>query len=74
MLVDGEGGEVVGRIARLRQAGIIRQISAIFDTRALGYQSTLVAMRLPPGAGVRLIAIPGTVAGLVRMSPNPGQG
>ncbi len=43
-----EGGEVVGRIARLRQAGIIRQISAIFDTRALGYQSTLVAMRLPP--------------------------
>ena len=33
-----------------------------------------VAMRLPPGAGVRLIAILGTVAGLVRMSPNPGQG
>ena len=40
--------EVLARIARLREAGIIRQISAIFDTRALGYRSTLVAMRLPP--------------------------
>ena len=40
--------EVIDRIKRLRVDGIVRQISAIFDTRALGYQSTLVAMRLPP--------------------------
>ncbi len=40
--------EVLARVARLRQARIVRQISAIFDTRALGYQSTLVAMELDP--------------------------
>ena len=39
---------VLARIARLRGERIIRQISAIFDTRALGYQSTLVAMRFAP--------------------------
>ncbi len=39
--------EVLRRVAVLRQAGIIRQLSAIFDTRALGYESTLVAARYP---------------------------
>lgn len=51
--------EVRDRIARLRQARVIRQISAIFDTRALGYHSTLVAMRIPPErleAGARRIS------------------
>jgi siroheme decarboxylase len=37
--------QVLDRIARLRQERIIRQISAIFDTRRLGYQSCLVAAR-----------------------------
>lgn len=40
--------EVLARIARLKEANVIRQISAIFDTRSLGYQSSLVAMKLPP--------------------------
>ena len=35
--------EVLARMAVLKDAGIIRQVSAIFDTRALGYESTLVA-------------------------------
>jgi DNA-binding Lrp family transcriptional regulator len=35
--------EVIGRIARLKDAGLIRQISAIFDTRRLGYKSALIA-------------------------------
>ncbi|HMM48382.1 MAG TPA: AsnC family transcriptional regulator [Miltoncostaeaceae bacterium] len=39
--------EVLHRLARLKDAGIIRQLSAIFDTRALGYTSTLVAARYP---------------------------
>ena len=38
---------VLERLARLREAAVVRQISAIFDTRALGYHSTLVAMRIP---------------------------
>jgi siroheme decarboxylase len=35
--------EVIRRIARLKDAGLIRQISAIFDTRRLGYKSALIA-------------------------------
>jgi DNA-binding Lrp family transcriptional regulator len=39
--------EVLARVARLKDAQIIRQISAIFDTRALGYTSSLVAAAYP---------------------------
>jgi len=39
--------EVLARIGVLREAGIIRQLSAIFDTRALGYESSLVAAKYP---------------------------
>ena len=35
--------EILNRIQRLKDIGIIRQISAIFDTRKLGYKSALVA-------------------------------
>ncbi|MDF1513829.1 MAG: Lrp/AsnC family transcriptional regulator [Anaerolineae bacterium] len=38
--------EVLLRVRRLRSQDIIRQISAIFDTRKLGYQSTLVAFHV----------------------------
>ncbi|MBI4391717.1 MAG: Lrp/AsnC family transcriptional regulator [candidate division NC10 bacterium] len=41
--------EVLARIGRLREEKIIRQISAIFDTRSLGYKSSLVAMRAEAG-------------------------
>jgi len=40
--------EVLTRFAELKAKGIIRQTSAIFDTRALGYKSTLVAMKFDP--------------------------
>src|SRR5205085_10915288 len=40
--------DVIDRVARLRRERIIRQISAIFDTRRLGYQSCLVAARTSP--------------------------
>jgi DNA-binding Lrp family transcriptional regulator len=39
--------EVLRRLTRLKEAEIVRQLSAIFDTRALGYTSTLVAARYP---------------------------
>lgn len=38
--------EIIQRILRLKQQSI-RQISAIFDTRTLGYQSSLVAAKIP---------------------------
>ena len=39
---------VLERLARLRRTNVVRQISAIFDTRRLGYKTTLVAMAFPP--------------------------
>ena len=39
---------VIQRITALRQAGIIREISAIFDAVALGYRQALVALNVPP--------------------------
>ena len=39
--------EVIERLAALKKSKIIRQISAIFDTRALGYKSSLIATRAP---------------------------
>ncbi len=40
--------DVMERISRLKKSNVIRQISAIFDTRRLGYKTTLVAFRCPP--------------------------
>lgn len=38
---------IVARIGQLKRQNIIRQISGIFDTRSLGYKSSLVAMKIP---------------------------
>jgi len=40
--------DVIERVGRLKKANVVRQISAIFDTRRLGYKTTLVAMRFSP--------------------------
>ncbi|CAN5190083.1 AsnC family transcriptional regulator [soil metagenome] len=50
--------EVIRRIETLKRGKVIRQISAIFDTRVLGYQSSLVAATIPPeklNAGAKAI-------------------
>ncbi len=39
--------QVLRAIDGLRQEGVLRQISAIFDSRSLGYQSVLVAAEVP---------------------------
>jgi len=36
------------RVARVKELGVLRQLSAIFDTRALGYGSALVAAKVDP--------------------------
>lgn len=41
------GDEALARVRALKEARVIRQISAIFDTRSLGYASSLVAARIP---------------------------
>jgi DNA-binding Lrp family transcriptional regulator len=43
-----EEGEVLGRVRHLLDERIIRQVTPIFDTRALGYSSMLVAAKVDP--------------------------
>ena len=40
--------EVITRLEDLKRTNVLRQISAIFDTRRLGYRTTLVAMAYDP--------------------------
>ncbi|MBM4445790.1 MAG: Lrp/AsnC family transcriptional regulator [Chloroflexi bacterium] len=40
--------EAIQRIERLKAKGIIRLISPVLNPRKLGYQTTLVAMKIPP--------------------------
>src|SRR5260221_12330590 len=40
--------EVLLRLRAAKDAGVLRQLSAIFDTRALGYSSALVAAKVDP--------------------------
>jgi len=59
--------DVIARVRRLKDGGFIRQMGAIFDTRALGYRSTLVAMRVPPQ---RVDQAAATISGHLGVSHN----
>ncbi len=39
--------EVISRISRLKEKGVIRKIGALFDSEKLGLKSTLIAMKVP---------------------------
>jgi DNA-binding Lrp family transcriptional regulator len=55
--------QVIERLARLRRERVLRQVAAIFDSRALGYQSALVAAQAPDG---------GIAAAAAVVSAHPG--
>lgn len=55
--------EAIARVVKLKQNRVIRQISAIFDTRALGYSSTLVAASIPKD---------NEEAGALKLNEHPG--
>lgn len=46
--IDMSEKEVLKRIERLRREGLVRQLAPLFDMRALGYRSSLVAARVDP--------------------------
>ncbi len=46
--LDMSEKEVIKRTERLKREGIVRQLAAQFDARALGYRSCLVAARVSP--------------------------
>lgn len=39
--------EVIKRLKRMKESGIIRRLGGIFDSRKLGYSGTLCAMKVP---------------------------
>ncbi|MZP28849.1 AsnC family transcriptional regulator [Heliobacterium undosum] len=39
--------DVIERVQRFKDQGLVRRIGGIFDSRALGYKSTLCAMKAP---------------------------
>ena len=47
--VGVSASETIERIASLKRRNVVRQIGAIFDTRRLGYSTTLVAMKFREG-------------------------
>jgi len=49
--------EAFRRIMAMKSAGVIRRIGGNFDSRKLGYVSTLVAMRVPEEAVHRVAAL-----------------
>ena len=46
--LDTTEQDVMDRLTELKRQNVLRQISAIFDTRRLGYKTTLVAMAFDP--------------------------
>jgi len=49
--------DVMERLARLKQAGVVREICAVFDAARLGYRSTLAAMAVVPARIEQVAAI-----------------
>lgn len=49
--------ETLARLREAREAGVVRQVCAIFDTKALGYSSALVAMQVAPERLERAAAV-----------------
>ena len=43
-----EATDVVARVKRMAAEGLIRRVGPVFDSRGLGYVSTLAAARVPP--------------------------
>ena len=56
-LGDVSEAEVTERIKALKSRNVIRQISAIFDTRSLGYTSSLVAVQCEPAREEQVAAV-----------------
>jgi DNA-binding Lrp family transcriptional regulator len=55
--VGATESDVIERLARLKQAGMVREICAVFESERLGYRSTLAAMAIAPAQLEEVAAI-----------------
>jgi siroheme decarboxylase len=56
--------EVLERIARMKQEGIIRRIGAVFDSKKMGFVSTLCAARVPEDKLKAFVEVVNSYAGV----------
>jgi len=70
--LDIDGDAVRDRIGALKQRRLVRQISAIFNTGALGYRSSLVAMAVPESELDRAAAVVNQYPGVSHNYLRPG--
>jgi len=56
--------DLLERVRRLKEAGIIRRIGAVFDAAALGFASTLCAAKVPAGRLERFAEIVNSYQGV----------
>lgn len=56
--------DALARVKDLKKQGLIREIRGVFDNKALGYKSTLVAMRIPEAQLDQAAAIVGQHPGV----------
>lgn len=49
--------EVIKKLRELKKRGLIRYLGATFDLNKLGFQSTLIAMRVPPSKLKKVVEI-----------------
>jgi len=67
-LLAGQAGigedDLLERIGRLKEAGVIRRIGAVFDTAGLGFASTLCAARVPAGRLKQFVKVVNSYKGI----------
>lgn len=76
VLTQGLGiseSEALERLSSLKQERVIRQISAIFNTGALGYRTSLVAMAVCPGELERVASVINGYPGVSHNYLRPGE-
>lgn len=56
--------EVLKRIKSLKEEGIIRRIGAVFDSKKMGYASTLCAAKVPKEKLKKFVAVVSSYAGV----------
>ena len=56
--------EIIERVQKLKELGIIRRIGASFSARAVGFTSTLCAARVPQGKIEEFVAMVNTYPGV----------
>jgi DNA-binding Lrp family transcriptional regulator len=56
--------DVIERVRRLKEVGIIRRIGASFSAKAVGFSSTLCAVRVPPEKVAEFVSVVNSYPGV----------